>query len=100
MIAENNFESKLWELYAELMTSQENDENVTENDLFKAGQYMQKATATYMQSNKDWYKSSSSIKNGLELSSKYAESKFILVYTYKIRIHRSVKSSTETLKRL
>merc|ERR1719412_1913575 len=73
LTAENNFESKLWELYAELMTSQENDENVTENDLFKAGQYMQKATATYMQSNKDWYKSSSSIKNGLELSSKYAE---------------------------
>ena len=44
--------------------------------MFKAGQYMQKATATFMQSNKDWHKTSTQIKQGLDLAVKYTERKF------------------------
>ena len=44
--------------------------------MFKAGQYMQKSTATFMQSNKDWHKTSTQIKQGLDLAVKYTERKF------------------------
>ena len=52
------------------------EENISEEEIFKAGQYMQKSTATFMQSNKDWHKTSTLIKQGLDLAVKYTECKF------------------------
>ena len=43
--------------------------------MFKAAQFMQKATATFMQSEKNWHKSSSKITEGLKLAINYMTSK-------------------------
>ena len=64
-------------LLLDLISSGENNsENISEEEIFKAGQYMQKSTATFMQSNKDWHKTSTQIKQGLDLAVKYTECKF------------------------
>jgi len=52
LTSENNGESRVWQLYAQLVTSAETQETLNEEDLFKAAQFMQKATATFMQTEK------------------------------------------------
>ena len=75
LTAENIGNAKLWEMYSDLVSSVENKDNSNEDDLYKAASYMQKATSSFMQSNKDWYKTGSDVLIGLLLSIKYAKSK-------------------------
>ena len=71
--------------FLDLISSEEkNSENISEEEMFKAGQYMQKSTATFMQSNKDWHKTSTQIKQGLDLAVKYTERKFTKTKTKNI----------------
>jgi len=75
--AENGSDSNIWKLYSELAVAEEDEENLSEDDLYKAAQFMQKAAASFMQSNKDWFKSSSSVVECLELGHCLAESKIL-----------------------
>ena len=52
------------------------EETLNEEDLYKSAQFMQKATATYTQAEKNWFKSSSKIVEGLGLAVKYMKSKY------------------------
>ena len=112
LTAENIGNAKLWEMYSDLVSSMENNDNSNEEDLYKAASYMQKATSSFMQSNKDWYKTASDVLNGLLLSIKYAKSKssnslgktdvpklklmwlnvssIVYIFIFLIRLHRSV----------
>ena len=74
--AENSGESRIWELYSDLVNCDDDSENLSEEDLYKAAQYMQRSTAAFMQSEKDWFKTSAKIKLGLELAMKYMSGKF------------------------
>ena len=76
LTAENIGNAKLWEMYSDLVSSIENKDNSNEEDLYKAAAYMQKATSSFMQSNKDWYKTASDVLSGLLLSIKYAKCKY------------------------
>ena len=73
--AENNGESRVWQLYSQLVTAAETEVDLNEEELFKAAQLMQKATATFMQSEKNWHKSSAKITEGLKLAVNYMTSK-------------------------
>ena len=78
LTAENNGESRVWQLYSQLVTAAETEVDLNEEELFKAAQFMQKATATFMQSEKNWHKSSAKIIEGLKLAVNYMTSKFTL----------------------
>ena len=79
LTSENNGESRVWQLYAQLVTSAETQETLNEEDLFKAAQFMQKATATFMQTEKNWHKSTQNITKGLCLAAKYMTSKWLFM---------------------
>ena len=66
--AENGGEFRIWELYSDLVLSDEQD--LTEENLFKAAQYLQRAMASFMQSDKDWFKTSAKTVTGLQLAQK------------------------------
>jgi len=72
--AENNGEPRVWELYSQLVTAAETEEALNEEELFKAAQFMSKATATFMQKDKNWHKSSEKIIEGLRLAINYMSS--------------------------
>ncbi len=74
LVAENSGESKIWELYAQLVVVKDlGSEQVSEEDLYKAAQFLQRATATFMQRDKDWVKSTDKVNEGLALSVKYVQ---------------------------
>jgi hypothetical protein len=73
--AENGQESRIWELYSHLVTSTSEVDDLGEEEAFKAAQLMQKATATFMQTDKDWSKTSAGANQALQLANDYAESK-------------------------
>ena len=79
LTAENNGESRVWQLYAQLVTSAETPETLNEEDLFRAAQFMQKATATFIQSEKNWHKSTENITKGLCLAVNYMKSKWVVM---------------------
>ena len=83
--AENNGESRVWQLYSQLVTAAETEVDLNEEELFKAAQLMQKSTATFMQSEKNWHKSSAKITEGLKLAVNYMTSKLS-------NIHNGMKS--------
>lgn len=73
LTSEDSSQSRIWELYSQLILCPDEDV-ISEENLFKSAQFMQRATATYMQTEKDWHKSSQKIIEGLQLASKYIES--------------------------
>ena len=52
----------------------ETEETLNEEDLYKSAQFMQKATATFTQAEKSWFKSSPKILEGLGFAVKYMKS--------------------------
>ena len=88
--AENNGESRVWQLYSQLVTAAETEVDLNEEELFKAAQLMQKATATFMQSEKNWHKSSAKITEGLKLAVNYMTSKLSNIHNRinSLRFHK------------
>ena len=70
--AENGSEYRIWQLYSRLILAKNSGE-IKEEDHYKAAQMMQKSTASFMQKEKDWHKSTQEAINGMNLAEKYAE---------------------------
>lgn len=69
--SENGGESRIWELYSQLVLV---GDELSQEDAFKAAQYMQKATASFMQNDKNWCQTSQKLTQGLKLAQIYIKS--------------------------